>query len=738
MGRHAFITDEDRIRNYEAHKRRMRERSRRETAAGRNIYPIPAVANPEAKEKARSSFKFFCEYYFPDLFSLEWSKDHLKAIKKIERAVKHGAKFAIAMPRGSGKTTLCEIACIWAALYGFHRFILLVGAESTMAGGMFESIKSEIQENERLYADFPEVCYPVEEIGGISNRASGQHVNGKRTQIKWNSSILVFPDVTVDGTPEGELHPSSGVVIKYAGITGGIRGMKYKRNGKNERPTLVLVDDPQTDESARSPSQVNERLKLIVQTIANLAGAGHYCSVLVPCTVIVRNDVAEQLLNRKKHPEFQGERFKALNVWPTNMEYWNRYAEMRAKELQEDGDGSGATEFYRANREVMDEGADVAWPERYNKDEISGLQFCMNKFFEDEAAFASEFQQEPLVADVFDDQLTPGHIFEKLNGRARYSVPIQASNVTAFIDVQKEALFYVVCAWTQMFDGYLIDYGTFPKQGRAKFEAKSLDTKLETVFPNMGMEGRLRKGLDLLTQEILGREYEREDGVAIRVGKCLIDANWGNSTDVVYNFCRESQFAAILTPSHGKYYGAKSKPIAFQQRAAGETYGHNWYYPSNRKTRAVRHIIYDTNYWKTFLYNRIQTKIGDSGCFTIFGDNTREHELLAEHLTSEYWTPTYGNERMVYEWSIRPKHTENHWFDGIVGACVAANEMGASRPDFTSVRSMPVKRMSFQSVATKSGVGGYSTTESNDRRNNNEEERGLSFQELAQRALGAY
>ena len=37
------------------------------------------------------------------------------------------------LPRGSGKTTLCEIACVCAALYGFHKFILIVGSEAGVA-----------------------------------------------------------------------------------------------------------------------------------------------------------------------------------------------------------------------------------------------------------------------------------------------------------------------------------------------------------------------------------------------------------------------------------------------------------------------------------------------------------------------------------------------------------------------------------------------------------------------------
>ena len=42
------------------------------------------------------------------------------------------------------------------------------------------------------------------------------------------------------------------------------------------------------------------------------------------------------------------------------MELWTTYSDMRNKEFQEDGDGSGATAFYLANREAMDAGAEVS------------------------------------------------------------------------------------------------------------------------------------------------------------------------------------------------------------------------------------------------------------------------------------------------------------------------------------------------------------------------------------------
>ena len=55
---------------------------------------------------AMASFRVFCETYFPEVFYLAWSEDHLRVIGKVERAVREGNLAAIAMPRGSGKTVM--------------------------------------------------------------------------------------------------------------------------------------------------------------------------------------------------------------------------------------------------------------------------------------------------------------------------------------------------------------------------------------------------------------------------------------------------------------------------------------------------------------------------------------------------------------------------------------------------------------------------------------------------------
>ena len=90
--------------DYEAMKEAARARNARLSAIGRDIGEIPEVQHPRRKRKAQHGFEYFCKTYFPQVFHLPWSPDHLKAIARIEDAVLRGGLFAFAMPRGSGKT----------------------------------------------------------------------------------------------------------------------------------------------------------------------------------------------------------------------------------------------------------------------------------------------------------------------------------------------------------------------------------------------------------------------------------------------------------------------------------------------------------------------------------------------------------------------------------------------------------------------------------------------------------
>ncbi len=674
---------------YEVLKERARARNIALSLAGRDIGDLPEVVNPERKERAAADFRFFCEQYFPLTFHLPWSPDHLRVIAKIEQAVLRGGLFAMAMPRGSGKTTLCECAGIWVVLYGHREFVCLIGSDEGHAMDMLDSIKMELDGNDLLLEDFPEVVYPIQCLDGIANRCAGQLYQGQRTHIGWTAREIVLP--TIPGSK------ASGAIIKVAGITGRIRGMKYKRaDGQTVRPTLVVIDDPQTDESARSLSQCATRESILAGAVLGLAGPGKKISGIMPCTVIRPGDMADNILSRDKHPEWNGERTKMIYAFPTHEKLWQRYAEIRAESFRRGGHGEEATEFYRQHRAEMDAGAVVAWPERFNPDELSAIQHAMNLKLQDEAAFFAEYQNEPLLEEVAgDDELSADLIAGKFNRRGRGEVPLACGRLTAFIDVQGSLLFWVVCGWEDDFTGYVLDYGEWPDQRRAYFTLREANPTLAIATGAAGIEGAIYQGLEKLTAVLLARDWPRDDGAVLRIERCLIDANWGTCTDVVYQFCRESAHASVVMPCHGRFVGASSQPFSEYKRRPGDRVGHHWRIPNVQGKRAVRHVLFDTNFWKSFVQARLAVVLGDRGCLSLFGDRAETHRLFADHLTAEYRVKTEGRGRTVDEWKMRPERSDNHWLDGVVGCAVAASMQGCSLPG-TDVKPAPKReRVSF-------------------------------------------
>jgi energy-coupling factor transporter ATP-binding protein EcfA2 len=654
-------------------------RSRRKSAANRDIGELPPVKNPARKEQCRQSLGAFARAYFPHTFTLPFCPDHDAVIAKIELAVTKGGLFALAMPRGSGKTTLCEVAAIWAILYGYHSFIVLIGSDIDAAVQMLNSIKVELDSNDLLADDFPEVCFPIAALEGEARRCKGQTYRGERTQSQWSDKTIVMP--TIPGSK------ASGVIVRTAGITGKVRGLKFKRpDGQSVRPTLVLVDDPQTDESANSVSQCQTRERTLSGAVLGLAGPGKRIAGIMPCTVIREGDLADRMLDPKKHPEWNGSRFQLVYEFPKNRGLWDDYKAVMDKfssDLPGDRERAfaDATSFYFDHADDMNEGARVAWLERYDPQELSAIQHCMNLLFRDERAFWAEYQNKPLpeVADS-PNAIKPDDVLAKLNGAPRGVVPVTCAQLTAFIDVQGDVLFWLVAAWAPGFSGAVIDYGSYPGQRMPYFTLAEVKVTLADVAGGAGggLERNIYDGLASLTADILGRDWPRQDGSTLRVERCMIDANWGDSTAVVRQFCRESPFRSVLFPSHGKGVGASSQPMSERAPKDGERLGLNWFIPFNTKS-AIRQVIYDTNFWKSFAALRIKSGMGQGGTLSLFGDSRETHRMIADHWASE--TPervkAERTGRTVDEWRA-PPGVQNHWWDCLVGAFVAASIQGVS------------------------------------------------------------
>lgn len=656
---------------YERKKLREASRQRQISASGREIGKLPPVKDPKRKARCERCFRSFCEAYFPDVFALAWSADHLEVIAAIQTTVLDGGMFALAMPRGSGKTSLCEVACVWAALYGHHKFILLIGADADAAAESLESVRTYLETNDLLAEDFPEVCYPLSKLEGIQQRRL--LYLGKPIKIKFTKLSVVLPDIP--GSKSGS------VIFRVAGITGRIRGMKYiRRDKKPVRPSLVLADDPQTDESAASESMTRSRVKVLTKAVRGLAGPGKKIAALMPCTVIQRNDMADQILNRQEYPAWHGRRFKLVRAWPKRMDLWEQYVQLRYDCLRADKPTTPATNFYRQKRKLMDEGADVAWPDRYEPDEISAIQNVMNLRYESpaasEEAFLCEYQNEP--PDPIDD-LEKLPKVEELQAhigpfKQRELAP-EVAHVLAQIDVQQDLLYWQAGGVCPDYTGYIVDYQTWPPQKVSHFTLKGATETLSKIYPKANIDGRIYRGLTELVEQLVKGEYKAANGQSLRVEKIGIDASF--KTALIHRFCRESPYAAILFPTHGKGIKAKQKPLRYYKLEKGERLYELCMLTKGRtKARTTRHYLIDTNAVKTFIFERFATEIGDAGSIQLYAGHPTNHRLYCEHLLGEYRKRVTYEDRTVEEFDAKPGKPDNHWLDTLGIFYALANAAG--------------------------------------------------------------
>ncbi len=655
------------------HRQAGKDAARRRTsAAGREIGEIPPAENPKRRAAAEHDFRLFCETYLPQTFTLAWSPDHLRVIAKIESAVLRGELFAFAMPRGSGKSSIVEAAALWAALYGHRPFTVIVGAEENHARKMLDNIWAELETSDLLLADFPEVCYPIQRLERIPQRCRGQLHNGIPTRMIHTAAEIVLP--TVQGGK------ASGAVLRACGITGSLRGMAAKRaDGTRFRPSLVLVDDPATDEVANSPAQVAARLAVMKGAILGLAGPGGTIAGLATLTVIRPGDLADQLLDRDAHPAWQGERAPLVYEWPTSDKLWQEYTELR-KEGQRTGTGTAAAHaFYVANREAMDAGSRVAWPERFNPEEASAIEHAYNlRIDRGEAAFFAEFQNAPIRPTLEASTIDRDALRARGITLARGVMPTGHSTITAAIDVQEKILFWLVASWGPGFSGHVIAYGTHPEQPQTIFNAGAAKRTLAMAHPGGGFEATLLAGLTKLVDQLLARNWKREDGTARRIEALVVDANWGRSTQVVREFCRRHNNAATLIPAHGRSGGPFSRPLNEIKRKAGERLGPGWRLGTIGGQRGA---IFDADFWKGYVSGRLATAVGDPGDLTF---HAGDHEMLVEHLAAERPVTVTARGRTVDQWQLLPGR-ENHLLDCLTMAAIAASIAGvnAAGTEFT-------------------------------------------------------
>jgi hypothetical protein len=663
-------------------RKRDANRKREARAAEREVL-IPPCEDRERRELLEACDEEWLRYYFapesesPAPFWYDFTSQQQEMIAAIRSAILFGGDQAIAASRGEGKTTYFERTLLKYTLQGVCRFSVLFAATGGAAEDSLESIKTEIETNKRLLADYPEVCIPVLALENTPNRAHFQIVTGARhdngeayscahSRFSWCGQQIYLPNVPGS--------PSAAAIIATRGLDSAVRGLKKK----GRRVDVAGIDDPDTEETARSPDQARKLELRIDRAIAGLGGQQRSIARVMLTTLQSRISVSYKFTDPEQKQSWKGRRFRFLITPPQRTDLWEEYCQMRQMDQQSgDEHGRRAHAFYVDNREAMEAGAEVANLNRYDSQplpdgtqkEVSALQRYYNEVARIGAeAVATEYDNDPPEeSGPVESGITPTRIQRQLSGFARKIIPPGCTIVSQGIDCRKVALHWVVRAWRP--DGlacYTIDYGVHEVHGTS-------------VGVDEGVDLALKRAIKARIEESKSADYETSTGEIRKIDLTLVDAGW--QTNAVYAACSESGLGVMPVMGFGKSSGCTQANFHDIYRTTiDKKPGDGWFLSRKGKLWLV---CADADRWKEWEHARWMTAANNPGAMLLFGENSanerlsideKSHHSYARHICNEVEVeePHKGGLRRRFH----AKSDNTHWLDASYYATVAAHIKG--------------------------------------------------------------
>lgn len=611
----------------------------------------------------------------------------VKSIGIDQEIILHGGKAQKLEPRGYAKTTRSVNAAIWGVLFGHRKFIVVITASMRKSEDIIRAWKTELVNNDDLYCMFPRICWPLRKLDNKPIRCAGQVYNGFSTYTRWANDTLVLP--TLDGV-------CTGVLVSIP--MDNARGISHRSmDGAVFRPELVIMDDVQTDESAGSAPTISRMMTTMKKSVLRLGGHDRTLSVINNATPIKVGDMTDIIAS---DPSWQTVRYKMLMSRAKNEKLWLGFEDPEVpcyKDLLLDFDSEKpdsetaakvkAREFYEANREAMDEGAEVSWEWAYawNDEivtEISAIQHAYNILIrEGEEVFASECQSTPQSHSAETGQLmSVQEIAAKISRVPRFVLPAPSVKLVAHVDVQESCLIYAVVASSDTYQASMVDAGIWPPQPAQYYDTlKKLPNPFDRQYPNQQLKAQIYAGLRDLKDHLESIRWIREDGAEFDFDLILADARY--ETDTVKKFCRES--GKTWLPAMGFGVKASNKPWDQLAVKEGDTSGHHWQYRAPNIGPPLMYLRIDANYWKTQVHALLKARENSDAYLTLYEAESYEHLMTAEHCRAEYPTDTEGHGRKLQEWNPMPgrSETRNDRFDNLTGVLAGLSYLGCRLPE---------------------------------------------------------
>lgn len=654
------------VENYASRESaRVSEIINAKTAAGQEIGPLHPVANPERRDRASRNNILFAETYFAATFYIPWASYQRAMMERFEHVVLNGGRECHAVRRGGLKSTCARVSTLWAVVNGHRRFPVLVGATDDKASEHRENFFALLASSQTLLDDFPELTplltkwrQPKRQFR-LDGRLLAVHPKDGRGRI-------VFPDIHSAASCEAHIAP-------YSINATDVSGLSYvDRFGVTIRPDLLIFDDVQTPQSARSPLMTEEREDSITKTFCGLAGLGEKLAAIMVATVREHDDLTERFLTREKHPDWHGEKYPSILRMPDRMDLWEIYSGKLSQGDTPDDGKKLAQDFFALNRVDMEAGGKVAWEHDKLPDELSALQSLMTVRAIDPSFFRCEIQQDGAVqVNTSGLKLDAQTLLSRLSQIPRGIVPEGTSYLTAFVDSGDKVLWYCVCAFRKDFSGSIVDYGTWPPQNRPVFYKSDLDHTIQGQMPGASWEEAFVFAHNQLDEMLTG-EWETQDGKQRQIDLILKDWSDGGHASLIRSQIQASKHRTRMRPAKGFAPKPGRKPMHLWGDPLRDKSGTGWV---EKRTENPVHVQFDANVIKGMAARRLLTTIGAPSAVTLPGSDERAHRMLCEHFTSEQPKSVSYDGSHGVAWALIPSRDNDYW-DCFCGCITAASVLG--------------------------------------------------------------
>jgi hypothetical protein len=408
------------------------------------------------------------------------------------------------------------------------------------------------------------------------------------------------------------------------------------------------VDDPQDRKTAKSRARVLDTIERIDGDIAGMAGPDTRMPIIMPCTVIETDDVAEHFLS---HPDWRAIRVGQIVSWPKGWDdkgsesrkLWHEWNDIRLNAEN----AAVAVAYYAEHRAAMIEGMIVSWDHRFDSKRGQPDAFysaILDWYVMGEDAFAAERQNEPIKRGVTLYDLNADVICSRLANREAGQVPEWCRLRVAATDINwSYGLTWSIAGFGQDQTAAVLGYGVHEMSVLAG--ATESETAM-AIYEALTVHGR------------------KLASFACKPELWIIDAS-GTPFDVVLRFCSESiRLCGIqATPATGrswKHYRPYGKSVLGKPRE-------QCHFTIDLKGR--KWISWHADYWKEQAQKAWTGSVGAPGSCSLPAGHHREfaEQICREQLAGK----SMVGPQMVWNWHTQPGRHD-------YGDCMAMAYMGAA------------------------------------------------------------